>query len=104
VECNAETQEEETNSILPNINETLPANTASMMVVILILLESFLKSKEHKTKVSMIKAYQFALLCHFITKFLTDAYFYLFGPESVQELFSSDAKNLNSEHAMKIQI
>ena len=86
--------ETEHNSFLSNVNQSLSADIASKMVIVLLLVASRLKNEKDEIKLSMIRAYLLALFSHFVTKLLRDAYFCVFGPESITDLFSNEADQI----------
>ena len=52
------------------------------------------QNEKDEIKLSMIRAYLLALFSHFVTKLLRDAYFCVFGPESITDLFSNEADQI----------
>ena len=93
---NDKSLETEQNSVLSNVNQSLSSDVASKMVVILLLVASRLKNEKDDIKHSMIRAYLLALFSHFVTKLLGDAYFCVFGPESMSDLFLNEADQIKT--------
>ena len=91
---NEDGDEIEERSILSNVNQSLSSDIACKMVIVLLLVMSRLKSELQETKLSMIRAYLLALFSHFITKLLGDAYFCIFGPESMTDLFLNETDSI----------
>ena len=92
-----------TNSILSNVNQSLTSDIASKMVVVLLLVSSRLNNEKDEIKNSMIRAYLLALFSHFVTKLLRDAYFCVFGPESVTDLFVNEADQIKEMERENIE-
>jgi hypothetical protein len=89
-------EEEDRSSVLSNVNQSLSSGIACKMVILLLLAGARLKGDTQETKLSMIKAYLLALFSHFVTKLLGDAYFCIFGPESMTELFLNEAEQITA--------
>ena len=81
-------------SILSNVNQSLSSDVSSKMVIVLLLVISKLSQGAHEIKVSMIRAYLLALFSHFVTKLVGDAYFCIFGPEAMTDLFLNELNEI----------